>query len=49
VVKWSQYLKDDFIFLLVRSRCKIIEPYRNPFWDLSYGVEKERLNNLQKK
>ena len=27
------------IFLLVRSPCKILEPYDNPFWDFSNGRE----------
>ena len=25
------------VFLLVRSPCKIFEPYDNHFWDFSYG------------
>ena len=31
--------------LLLRSPCKILEPYDNPFLDLSYGLREERKIN----
>ena len=29
------------IFVLLRSPCKNLEPYGNPFWDFSNGGEKK--------
>jgi hypothetical protein len=36
------------LLLLVRSPCKILEPYDNPFWDLSNGGERVRVEYLPK-
>jgi hypothetical protein len=36
----SIFLIGILIFLLLRSPCKILEPYTNPSWGFRYGVRK---------
>ena len=38
------FLTGILIFLLLRSPCKISEPYNNPFWDFIKGGEKKKWN-----
>ena len=42
------FLIGILIFLLLRSPCKISEPYDNPFWYFSNGGERKRKINLPK-
>ena len=36
------FLVAILLFLLVRSPCKIWEPYNKPIWGFSYGMKRER-------
>ena len=38
------FLIGILIFLLLRSPCKISQPYDNPFWDFSKGGAKKKIN-----
>ena len=34
----------EFLFILVRSPCKNLKPYDNPFWEFSNGGKSEKIN-----
>ena len=38
----------EFLFILVRSPCKNLKPYDNPFCEFSNGGEKSKKINYQK-
>ena len=38
----------EFSFLLVRSTCKNLKPYDNPFWEFSNGGKSESESKSEK-